>query len=50
MIEVGVDVVGVCTKEKSIFNRAYLKALATLRGATTGCEYAESFVLLKEIV
>ncbi len=27
-----------------------LKALATLRGATAGCEYAESFVLLKEIV
>jgi LmbE family N-acetylglucosaminyl deacetylase len=27
-----------------------LKALATLRGATVGCEYAESFVLLKEIV
>lgn len=26
-----------------------LKALATLRGATCGCEYAESFVLLKEI-
>lgn len=26
-----------------------LKALATLRGATTGCEYAESFMLLKEI-
>lgn len=26
-----------------------LKALATLRGATAGCEYAESFVLLKEI-
>lgn len=26
-----------------------LKALATLRGATSGCEYAESFVLLKEI-
>ena len=24
-------------------------ALATLRGATAGCEYAESFVLLKEI-
>ncbi len=24
-------------------------ALATLRGATSGCEYAESFVLLKEI-
>ena len=27
-----------------------LKALATLRGATAGCEYAESFMLLKEIV
>ncbi len=26
-----------------------LKALATLRGATAGCEYAESFMLLKEI-
>ena len=26
-----------------------LKALATLRGATAGCEYAESFILLKEI-
>jgi len=26
-----------------------LEALATLRGATAGCEYAESFVLLKEI-
>ncbi len=26
-----------------------LKALATFRGATAGCEYAESFVLLKEI-
>jgi LmbE family N-acetylglucosaminyl deacetylase len=26
-----------------------LKALGTLRGATCGCEYAESFVLLKEI-
>ena len=25
------------------------KSLATLRGATAGCEYAESFVLLKEI-
>lgn len=25
-----------------------LKSLATLRGATCGCEYAESFVLLKE--
>ena len=27
-----------------------LKALGTLRGATCGCEYAESFVLLKEIL
>ena len=27
-----------------------LRALATLRGATSGCEYAESFVLLKEIL
>lgn len=26
-----------------------LRALATLRGATSGCEYAESFILLKEI-
>ena len=26
-----------------------LEALATLRGATAGCDYAESFVLLKEI-
>ena len=26
-----------------------LKALATFRGATCGCEYAESFMLLKEI-
>ena len=26
-----------------------LKALGSLRGATAGCEYAESFVLLKEI-
>jgi len=26
-----------------------IKALATLRGATAGCEYAESFMLLKEI-
>jgi len=26
-----------------------LRALATLRGATCGCEYAESFILLKEI-
>jgi len=27
-----------------------LRALATLRGATAGCEYAESFVLLKEVL
>jgi len=27
-----------------------LRALATLRGATAGCEYAESFMLLKEIL
>jgi LmbE family N-acetylglucosaminyl deacetylase len=27
-----------------------LRALATLRGATSGCEYAESFILLKEIL
>ena len=27
-----------------------IKALATYRGATSGCDYAESFVLLKEIV
>jgi LmbE family N-acetylglucosaminyl deacetylase len=27
-----------------------LRAFATLRGATCGCEYAESFVLLKEIL
>lgn len=26
-----------------------VQALATLRGATAGCEYAESFVLIKEI-
>lgn len=26
-----------------------LEALATIRGATAGCEYAESFMLLKEI-
>lgn len=26
-----------------------LEALATLRGATAGCEYAESFMLIKEI-
>lgn len=27
-----------------------IRALATLRGATAGCEYAESFMLLKEVV
>lgn len=27
-----------------------IKALATFRGATSGCKYAESFMLLKEIV
>ena len=27
-----------------------IKALATYRGATAGCSYAESFVLIKEIV
>lgn len=27
-----------------------LRGLATFRGATSGCEYAESFVLLKEIL
>ncbi len=27
-----------------------IKALGTLRGATCGCEYAESFMLLKEIL
>jgi LmbE family N-acetylglucosaminyl deacetylase len=26
-----------------------IKALATYRGATSGCDYAESFMLLKEI-
>lgn len=26
-----------------------IKALATYRGATCGCEYAESFMLLKQI-
>jgi N-acetylglucosamine malate deacetylase 1 len=26
-----------------------IRALATFRGATTGCEYAESFMILKEI-
>ena len=27
-----------------------LRALATFRGATSGCEYAESFVLLREVL
>ena len=27
-----------------------IRALATLRGATAGCEYAESFMILKEII
>ena len=27
-----------------------IRALATLRGATCGCEYAEGFMLLKEIL
>ena len=27
-----------------------IRALAVLRGATCGCEYAESFMLLKEIL
>ena len=26
-----------------------IKAISTFRGATSGCEYAESFMLLKEI-
>ena len=26
-----------------------LRAIATFRGATCGCEYAESFILLKDI-
>jgi hypothetical protein len=26
-----------------------IKALATLRGATSNCKYAESFILVKEI-
>ena len=26
-----------------------IRALATFRGATAGCEYAESFMILKEI-
>ncbi len=31
-------------------NEINIKALATFRGATCACEYAESFVLLKEIL
>ncbi len=31
-------------------NEINIKALATFRGATCGCEYAESFMLLKEIL
>ncbi len=31
-------------------NERNVRALATLRGATCGCEYAESFILLKEII
>ena len=27
-----------------------IKALATFRGATAGCEYSESFMLLKELM
>jgi len=27
-----------------------IRALATYRGATSGCDYAESFMLLKEII
>jgi LmbE family N-acetylglucosaminyl deacetylase len=27
-----------------------IRALATLRGATAGCDYAEAFMLLKEII
>jgi LmbE family N-acetylglucosaminyl deacetylase len=27
-----------------------IRALATLRGATAGCKYAEGFVILKEII
>ena len=27
-----------------------VRALATFRGATCGCDYAESFILLKEII
>ena len=31
-------------------NEKNIRALATVRGATAGCDYAESFILLKEIV
>ena len=31
-------------------NEKNVRALATVRGATAGCDYAESFILLKEIV
>ncbi len=31
-------------------NGKNIRALATLRGAISGCEYAESFMLLKEII
>ena len=31
-------------------NERNIKALATFRGATCGCEYVESFILLKEII
>jgi LmbE family N-acetylglucosaminyl deacetylase len=31
-------------------NEKNIRALATYRGATSGCEYAESFMLLKEIM
>jgi len=27
-----------------------IRALATYRGATSGCDYAESFTLIKEII
>jgi len=27
-----------------------IKALASFRGSTSGCEFAESFILLKEIL
>ena len=31
-------------------NEKNIRALATLRGATAGCEYAEAFMILKEII